>query len=65
MGSDGWTQACNPGTSRALPWSELLSILCTCRETVLSAAPSPGRTRDGTWALKPGGTGYSVALPMG
>lgn len=67
VGSGGWTQASSPRAFGALPWCELLSILgpVPAGRNFLSAAPSPGRTRDSTWALKLGGIGYSVACPHG
>ena len=47
------------------PWCELLSVLCPApaRRTFVSTAPRPGRTRDGAWALKPGGTWCPAAHP--
>lgn len=59
-GSSGRAQASSP--SRVLPDMSCSAVCPThAGRTFLSTAPSPGRTRDGSWALRPWGTGCPVA----
>lgn len=61
VGPDSWAWASSPGAFTVLPWCELLRVLCPAP----AGATSPGRTRDGAWALKPWETGFPGARPHG